>query len=140
MDRSSADRGLTGSASARQHVARQYVARQHVARQYIDALLSHDGEAVAFAPGCRRVENGITTGFSGPRLRKALNTAFYYRAILAIRDIELSEAGDTVHARFEIDAGLRKKRWLTVAVEESFLIPDGTIHFIRAKLRLARQR
>lgn len=114
--------------------------KQAVARAYIDSLLSHDSSAVKFAPGARRVENGVTTGFSGPRLSKALNKAFYYRSILAIRDIELTESGDTVHARFLIDAGLRGRRLVTVRVEERFLVPDGTIHFIRARLRIARGR
>lgn len=111
-------------------------ARQAIAREYIDALWSHDSTAVKFAPDARRVENGVTTGFSGPRLSKALNHAFYYRTILAIRDVEFTESGDTVDARFLIDAGVRGRRLVTVGVEESFLIPDGTIHFIRARLRL----
>lgn len=110
--------------------------KQAVARAYIDALLSHDASAVAFAPGVRRVENGITTAVSGPGLSKALDKAFYYRAILAIRDLVLTESGDTVHARFLIDAGIRGKRLVTVGVEESFLVPDGTIHVIRATLRI----
>jgi hypothetical protein len=111
-------------------------ARPAVARAYIDALASHDASAVRFAPGARRVENGVTTGFSGPGLTKGLNSAYYYRAILGIRDIELTEVGDTVHASFVIDAGLLGKRLVTVGVEESFLIPDGTIHLIRARLSL----
>lgn len=114
--------------------------KQAVAREYIDSLLSHDSSAVKFAPDARRVENGITTGFSGPRLSKALNNAFYYRVILAIRDIEFTESGDTVHAQFLIDAGLRGRRLLTVGVEEDFLIPDGSIHFIKAKLRIKSGR
>ncbi|AYJ47791.1 hypothetical protein [Rhodococcus sp. P1Y] len=114
--------------------------RQAIARAYIDSLLSHDSSAVKFASGARRVENGVTTGFSGPRLSKALNNAFYYRTILAIRNVEFSESGDTVHARFLIDAGVRGKRLVTVGVEENFLIPDGTIHFIRATLRLRSGR
>ncbi|OAK51594.1 hypothetical protein [Rhodococcoides kyotonense] len=110
--------------------------RQAVARAYIDALASHDASAVQFAPGARRVENGVTTGFSGPGLKKGLNTAFYYRAIVDIRDIALTEDGDTVHATFVIDAGMFGRKLVTVGVEESFLIPDGTIHFIRARLSL----
>ena len=117
-----------------------YSPRQVVVRQYIDALASHDASAVQFAPGARRVENGITTGRSGPGMSKALENAFYYRAILAIRDIELTELGDTVIARFLIDAGVRGRPLLTVRVEEHFFVPDGTIHDIRAKLRLQLKR
>ncbi len=114
--------------------------RQAIARAYIDSLLSHDPSAVKFAPHARRVENGLTTGFSGPGLIKALGNAFYYRAIIGIRNIELTESGDTVHSTFLIDAGVRGRRMVTVAVEESFLIPDGTIHHIRAKLRIPLRR
>ncbi|MDJ0393772.1 hypothetical protein QMK17_10565 [Rhodococcus sp. G-MC3] len=110
--------------------------RQTIVRQYIDALASHDAKAVKFAPGARRVENGITTGRSGPGLSKGLDSAFYYRAIQAVRDVELTESGETVHAKFLIDAGLLGRRVVTVAVEETFLVPDGTIHHIQAKLRL----
>nr|WP_296774334.1 hypothetical protein [Rhodococcus sp. (in: high G+C Gram-positive bacteria)] len=110
--------------------------RQTIARQYIDALASHDARAVKFAPGARRVENGITTGRSGPGLARGLESAFYYRTILAVRDIETTESGDTVEARFLIDAGVLGKRMVTVAVQETFLVPDGTIHLVRAKLRL----
>lgn len=114
--------------------------RQAVVREYIDALASHDSSAVKFAPGARRIENGITTGFSGPGLAKGLDNAFYYHAILDIRDIEFTESGDTVRATFLIDAGVRRKRIVTVAVEETFLVPDGTIHLIMAKLRLRFRR
>ncbi len=112
--------------------------RTAVTQAYIDSLLSHDASAVKFAPGARRIENGLTTGRSGPKLSRALDNAFYYRAIQAIRDVELRESGDTVHATFLIDAGIRGRRLVTVAVEETFLVPDGTIHLIRAKLRLGR--
>lgn len=123
-------------ADSNQVGSRQAGSNQAIVRHYIDALASHDARAVKFAPGARRVENGITTGRSGPGLAKGLESAFYYRAILAVRDIETTESGDTVHARFLIDAGVLGKRMVTVAVEETFLVPDGSIHLIRAKLRL----
>ena len=34
------------------------------AQAYIDALVSHDGDSVPFAPGCTRIEQGFKNGFS----------------------------------------------------------------------------
>ena len=43
------------------------------AQAYIDALVSHQADAVPFAPGCTRIEVGLKTGFSGNHLRRSLN-------------------------------------------------------------------
>ena len=43
------------------------------AQAYIDALATHDADAVPFAHGCTRVEVGLKTGFSGNHLRRSLN-------------------------------------------------------------------
>ena len=43
------------------------------ARAYIEALASHDVSAVRLANGCRRVENGIPTGSSGPAIIRDLD-------------------------------------------------------------------
>jgi hypothetical protein len=43
------------------------------AQAYIDALVSHHGDDVAFAPDCTRIENGLKTGVLGDHLRRSLN-------------------------------------------------------------------
>ncbi|MFZ0905490.1 MAG: hypothetical protein WAN71_16775, partial [Mycobacterium sp.] len=53
------------------------------AQSYIDALVSHNGDAVPFAPNCIRIEQGIRTGLSGNHLRRSLNRGPQYRVIAA---------------------------------------------------------
>ncbi|HKI43036.1 MAG TPA: hypothetical protein VKA66_22305, partial [Mycobacterium sp.] len=53
--------------------------RVAAAQAYIDALFSHDGDAVPFAARCTRVEQGIKNGFSGNHLRRSLNRRPQYR-------------------------------------------------------------
>ena len=48
------------------------------AQSYIDALVSHNGDAVPFAPDCIRIEQGVKTGFSGNHLRRSLNRGPQY--------------------------------------------------------------
>ena len=54
------------------------------AQAYIDALATHDADAVPFAPGCTRVEVGLKTGFSGNHLRRSLNRGMQYRVIKSV--------------------------------------------------------
>ena len=107
-----------------------------VARVYIDALVSHDGDSVAFAPDCVRIEMGVKTGFSGNHLRRSLNRGPQYRLIQRIRDLETSVDGDVVHASYLVDGGLFGRRLTTVRVVEDFVIPpaDLRIHRITAKI------
>ncbi|MCW2689443.1 MAG: hypothetical protein JWR37_4333, partial [Mycobacterium sp.] len=49
------------------------------AQAYVDALVSHDGDSVPFAPECVRIEQGVKTGFSGKHLRRSLNRGPQYR-------------------------------------------------------------
>ena len=49
------------------------------AQSYIDALVSHNGDAVPFAPDCIRIEQGVKTGFSGNHLRRSLNRQIEHR-------------------------------------------------------------
>lgn len=108
---------------------------------YIDALVSHRADEVPFAPDCTRVENGLKTGFSGNHLRRSLNRGPQFRVIAAATDREFTVAGDEVHARFTIVTRPRVVGRRVVAhVEETFLIPDGTIHHIRARIRPGIQR
>ncbi|HET9876839.1 MAG TPA: hypothetical protein VFQ37_13905, partial [Mycobacterium sp.] len=51
------------------------------AQAYIDALVSHDGDAVPFAARCTRIEQGIKNGFSGNHLRRSLNRGPQYRLL-----------------------------------------------------------
>jgi hypothetical protein len=103
---------------------------------YIDALATHDGESVPFAPDCVRIEQGIKTGFSGNHLRRSLNRGPQYRIIEATTDRKFRIDGDQVHATFTVvtKAALFGRR-VVAPVEETFLIPadDCKIHHIRAR-------
>ena len=107
------------------------------AEAYIDALVSHDADAVPFAPDCTRIEVGLKTGFSGNHLRRSLNRGPQYRVIAAATDPTLTVDGDEVHATFTIvtKAALAGRR-VVARVDETFLIPesDGKIHHIRARI------
>ena len=113
------------------------------AEAYIDALVSHDADAVPFATECTRIELGLKTGFSGNHLRRSLNRGPQYRVIAAATDRELTVDGDEVHATFTIvtKASLAGRR-VVARVDETFLIPaaDGKIHHIRARFHPAIQR
>jgi hypothetical protein len=103
---------------------------------YIDALASHDGDAVPFAPDCVRVEQGVKTGFSGNHLRRSLNRGPQYRIIEATTDRKFTIDGDQVHATFTVVTKAKfAGRRVVAPVEETFLIPatDGKIHHIRAR-------
>lgn len=110
-----------------------------VARSYLDALLSHDGSSVPYAPDAVRHEMGLKTGFSGNHLRRSLSRGPQYRLIRAIRDIEWSVDGDDVTADYLLDAGLFGRTLTTVRVNEIFRIPvsDLRIHRIDAKIQRA---
>lgn len=112
-----------------------------VAQAYIDALISHDADSVPFAPGCTRIEVGLKTGFSGNHLRRSLNRGPQYRIMAATTPPEFSVDGDQVRARFDVVtkpsfAGRR----VCAHIDETFLIPDGKIHHIRARIRPFIQR
>jgi hypothetical protein len=115
------------------------------AEAYIEALASHHGDSVPFAPACVRVENGLKTGFSGNHLRRSLNHGPQYRIIEATADRHFTVDGDHVHATFTVvtKAGFGGRR-VVAAVRETFLIPasDGLIHHIKATFKpmVRRQR
>lgn len=107
------------------------------AQAYIDALVSHDADKVPFAPGCKRVEVGLKTGFSGDHLRRSLNRGPQYRVIQSTTVPEFTVDGDHVRARFALvtkpSFGGRR---VGARIDETFLIPDdGLIHHIRAGIR-----
>ena len=110
--------------------------RVDAAEAYIDALVSHDGDSVPFAPDCTRVEQGIKNGFSGNHLRRSLTRGPQYRIIAAATDREFTIDGDEVHATFTIvtRAAIAGRR-VVARVDETFLVPptDGKIHHIRVR-------
>jgi hypothetical protein len=103
---------------------------------YVDALVSHHGDSVPFAPGCIRIEQGVKTGFSGDHLRRRLSRGPQYRIIAATTDRNYTVDGDEVHATFTVatKASLAGRR-VVARVDETFLIPatDGKIHHIRVR-------
>ena len=115
------------------------------AEAYIDALVSHDGNAVPFTPDCTRIEQGIKNGFSGNHLRRSLTRGPQYRIIAAATDREFTIDGDEVHATFTIATKVAiAHRRVIARVDETFLIPptDGKIHHIRVRFhpRIRRER
>jgi hypothetical protein len=110
--------------------------RVAAAEAYIDALVSHDGDAVPFAPECIRIEQGVKTGFSGNHLRRSLNRGPQYRIIAATTDRSFRVDGDEVHATFKVLTKLAfGGRRVVAGVDETFLIPatDGKIYHIRVR-------
>ncbi len=112
------------------------------AQAYISALASHDADGVPFAPGCKRIEVGLKTGFSGNHLRRSLNRGLQYRVIKSVTAAEFTVDGDSVRARFDLStkptlAGRR----VGAHIDETFLIPaddqagHAKIHHIRANIR-----
>ena len=106
------------------------------AEAYVDALASHDGDSVPFAPDCVRIEQGVKTGFSGNHLRRSLNRGPQYRIIAATTDRDFTVDGDQVHATFTVVTKAKVAgRRVVARVDETFLIPatDGKIHHIRVR-------
>jgi deazaflavin-dependent oxidoreductase (nitroreductase family) len=107
------------------------------AQAYIDALVSHDGAAVPFAPDCTRVEQGVKNGFSGNHLRRSLSRGPQYRIIAAATAPEYTVDSDEVRARYMVvtAVGVAGRR-AAAHVDETFVIPsDGLIHHIRVRFR-----
>ncbi|MGO9929755.1 MAG: hypothetical protein ACLPLP_27580 [Mycobacterium sp.] len=117
------------------------------AQAYIDALVSHDGDAVPFAAGCTRVEQGIKNGFSGKHLRRSLNRGPQYWVIADTTPPDYRIVGDEVHAAYDVltRAAFGGRR-LAARVDESFLIPaespsgQAQIHHIKVRLQPFIQR
>jgi hypothetical protein len=111
------------------------------AQSYIDALVSHRPDGVPFAPDCTRIEAGIKTGCSGNHLRRSLKRGPQFRLIAAATEPQYSIDGDVVRAIYDIitKPSLAGRR-VCATVDETFLIPDGKIHHIRARIRPFVQR
>ncbi|MGV0804455.1 hypothetical protein [Mycolicibacterium setense] len=107
------------------------------AQAYIDALVSHQADAVPFTPDCIRIEMGLKTGRSGDHLRRSLNNGPQFKLIEKTTPPEFTVDGDHVRARFDVLTKPRLfGRRVCSHVDETFLIPvsDGKIHHIRASL------
>lgn len=108
------------------------------AEAYVDALASHRGDRVPFAPECVRIENGVKTGFSGNHLHRSLNRGPQYRIIDATTDRVFTIDGDQVRATFTVVTKVRLAgRRMVASVHEIFEIPasDGLIHHIRVTFK-----
>ena len=112
------------------------------AQSYIDALVSHDGDAVPFARGCTRIEQGIKNGFSGNHLRRSLNRGFQYRLLADTTPPNYRIDGDLVHAAYQVltKAAFGGRR-LAAHVDETFVIPaesaseKAEIHHIKVRFK-----
>ena len=106
------------------------------AQAYIDALASHHGDEVPFAPDCVRIEMGIKTGFSGKHLRRSLNRGPQFRIIEACTPPKFEVDGEVVRAQFDVitKPSIAGRRVCT-HVDETFLIVDGKIRHINAQMR-----
>jgi hypothetical protein len=117
------------------------------AQAYIDALVSHDGDAVPFAARCARIEQGVKNGFSGNHLRRSLNRGPQYRVIADTTPPDYRIAGDEVHAAYDVltKAAFGGRR-IAARVDETFMIPaesssgQAEIHHIRVRFQPFIQR
>lgn len=106
------------------------------AQSYIDALASHRGDDVPFAPDCVRFEMGIKTGLSGNHLRRSLNRGPQFRLIAQCTPPRFEVDGDRVRAQFDVITKGSLAGWRVCShVDETFLIVDGKIRHINAQLR-----
>jgi hypothetical protein len=117
------------------------------AQAYVDALVSHDGDAVPFAARCTRVEQGVKNGFSGNHLRRSLNRGPQYRVITDATPPDYRIAGDEVYAAYDVltKAAFGGRR-LGARVNETFVIPaespsgEAEIHHIKVRFQPFIQR
>ncbi|BBY24282.1 hypothetical protein [Mycobacterium stomatepiae] len=117
------------------------------AQAYIDALVSHVGDAVPFAPGCTRIEQGFKNGFSGNHLRRSLNRGPQYRLLAETTPPAFSITGDEVRAEYNVltKAAFGGRR-VAARVDETFVIPAESptgaaeIHHIKVRFHPFIQR
>jgi hypothetical protein len=108
------------------------------AQSYVDALVTHNGDAVPFAPNCIRIEQGIRTGLSGNHLRRSLNRGPQFRIIAATTPPDYTINGDVVRAVYDVVTKVQLGgRRVGAHVDETFVIPagDAAIHHIGARMR-----
>ncbi len=107
---------------------------------YINALATHRGDDVPFAPECVRYELGIKTGRSGDHLRRSLNNGPQFKLIREVSTPEFTVDGDRIRAVFELATKPSLfGRCVGARVDETFLIPadaaTAQIHHIDASIR-----
>lgn len=109
--------------------------RVAAADAYVEALITHDGDSVPFAPDCIRIEQGVKTGFSGAHLRRSLSRGPQYRILAAAEDRRYDVAGDHVRAAYTVVTKIALAGLQVIArVEEAFLIDaDGLIRHIAVR-------
>jgi hypothetical protein len=114
---------------------------------YIDALVSHDGDAVPFAAGCTRVEQGFKNGFSGNHLRRSLNRGPQYRFLAHTTSPDYRIVGDEVSAVYDVlTKAVFGGRRVAARVNETFVIPaespsgQAQIHHIKVRFQPFIQR
>ncbi len=119
------------------HDHRADLNRIAAAQAYIDALISHDGDSVPFAPDCTRIEQGFKNGFSGNHLRRSLNRGPQYRIIGAASTPTFTVDGDEVRAEYMVLTKFAVAgRRAAARVDETFVIDDdGLIHHIRVRFQ-----
>ncbi|KAA0021745.1 nuclear transport factor 2 family protein [Antrihabitans cavernicola] len=103
-------------------------------RAYVAALISHNADAVRFAPDTVRVENGATTATTGAQIADDIRNSPVYKTFQGYRDLTITQNGDKVTGRWLLDAGLGPVKVVTVAVNETFDVPDGVIHHLDAQI------
>jgi hypothetical protein len=72
------------------------------AQAYIDALVSHDGDAVPFAARCTRVEHGVKNAFSGNHLWRSLNRGPQCRLLADTTPLDYPVLRDEVNAAYDV--------------------------------------
>ena len=110
------------------------------AQAYIDALVSHNADAVPFATGCTRTEQGIKNGFSGRHMRRGLNRGPQYRIIADATPPDYRISGDEVRAVYDVLTKVAfGGRRVGARVDETFVIPaespGGTAEIQNIKVR-----
>jgi hypothetical protein len=108
------------------------------AQAYIDALATHQADAVPFHPDCIRIEMGLKTGRSGDHLRRSLNNGPQFKVIEKTTPPKFTVDGDHIRAEFDVLTKPRLfGRRVCSHVDEMFHIPvdDPRIHHIRASLK-----
>ena len=121
--------------------------RVAAAQAYIDALVSHDGDAVPFAARCTRIEQGVKNGFSGNHLRRSLNRGPQYWVVADTTPPDYRIVGDEVHAAYDVltKAAFGGRR-VAARVDETFVIPaespsgQAEIHHIKVRFQPFIQR
>ncbi|MFC4605758.1 3'(2'),5'-bisphosphate nucleotidase CysQ [Rhodococcus kronopolitis] len=107
-------------------------------REYLGSLVTHDASKVRLSENCFRVENGQRTGSSAAEIIDELENGHQYEPITGIRELQLSEWGSQVVARFLLDMRAGEGT-LTVSLTEHFAISGAEISAITAIIEPMRR-